>query len=104
MIEARSILSATFTAVSPSCWRCLRNSGTRFNKPKAGGRSDTPRVYRLVMNLLQRGAGYCVLGNHDDKLLRWLKGERAAALTGRAESVSDSNSEQVSTPSETPRV
>ena len=55
---------------------------------------DTPGVYRLVMNLLERGAGYCVLGNHDDKLLRWLKGERAAALTGRAESVSDSNSEQ----------
>src|SRR5262249_12865951 len=37
---------------------------------------DTPGVYRLAMNLVQRGAGYCVLGNHDDKLLRWLKCER----------------------------
>jgi protein phosphatase len=37
---------------------------------------DTPGVYRLAMNLVQRGAGYCVLGNHDDKLLRWLKSER----------------------------
>ncbi|HEV3440528.1 MAG TPA: polynucleotide kinase-phosphatase [Gemmata sp.] len=64
---------------------------------------DTPGVYRLVMNLLQRGAGYCVLGNHDDKLLRWLKGERAVALNGRAGSESDRSSEQVSTPSGTPR-
>jgi protein phosphatase len=34
---------------------------------------DTPGVYRLAMNLVQRSAGYCVIGNHDDKLLRWLK-------------------------------
>jgi len=40
---------------------------------------DTPGVYRLVMNILQHGAGYCVIGNHDDKLLRWLKNEREIA-------------------------
>ena len=46
---------------------------------------DTPGVYRLAMSLVQRGAGYCVLGNHDDKFLRWLKNEREleAALAGR---------------------
>lgn len=34
---------------------------------------DTPGVYRLVMDAVQRGTAFCVLGNHDDKLLRWFK-------------------------------
>jgi protein phosphatase len=38
---------------------------------------DTPGVYRLVMNLAERNAGYCVVGNHDDKLLRWLNVENS---------------------------
>ncbi|MFO0825445.1 MAG: metallophosphoesterase, partial [Gemmataceae bacterium] len=49
---------------------------------------DTPGVYRLVMELVQRGAAHCVLGNHDDKLLRWLKGTPNMKLThGLAQSV-----------------
>jgi protein phosphatase len=63
---------------------------------------DTPGVYRLVMNILQRGAGYCVLGNHDDKLLRWLKCEREIAdSTARNLSVEnggDPSSEQEKAP------
>ncbi|WP_239465564.1 polynucleotide kinase-phosphatase [Gemmata sp. SH-PL17] len=34
---------------------------------------DTPGVYRLVMDAVQRGIAFCVLGNHEDKLLRWMK-------------------------------
>ncbi|WP_162666054.1 polynucleotide kinase-phosphatase [Gemmata massiliana] len=34
---------------------------------------DTPGVYRLVMDAVQRGVAFCVLGNHEDKLLRWMK-------------------------------
>ena len=34
---------------------------------------DTPGVYRLVMDAVRRGVAFCVLGNHDDKLLRWFK-------------------------------
>ncbi len=33
---------------------------------------DTPGVFRMAMDLATRGVGYCVLGNHDDKLLRWI--------------------------------
>ena len=52
---------------------------------------DTPGVFRLVMNVLARNAGYCVLGNHDDKLLRWLKAERAtlAVQTEEAEDAAE---------------
>ncbi|VTU00324.1 metallophosphoesterase : Metallophosphoesterase OS=Myxococcus fulvus (strain ATCC BAA-855 / HW-1) GN=LILAB_12425 PE=4 SV=1: AAA_33: Metallophos [Gemmataceae bacterium] len=48
---------------------------------------DTPGVFRVVMDLVQRGAAYCVLGNHDDKLLRWLKGTPTKLTHGLAESV-----------------
>ena len=48
---------------------------------------DTPGVCRLVMDLVRRGAGYCVTGNHDDKLLRWLKGNQVKMAHGLAESV-----------------
>jgi polynucleotide kinase-phosphatase len=34
----------------------------------------TPGVLRLVMDLVAAGTGLCVIGNHDDKLLRKLKG------------------------------
>lgn len=48
---------------------------------------DTPGVFRVVMDLVQRGAAYCVLGNHDDKLLRWLKGTPTKLTHGLAQSV-----------------
>ena len=35
---------------------------------------DSVGVLRAVMELVQTGAGYAVLGNHDDALLRWLQG------------------------------
>lgn len=35
---------------------------------------DTPGVLRLVMNMVESGSALCVLGNHDQKLLRYLKG------------------------------
>jgi len=34
---------------------------------------DTPGVFALVMDAVERGVAFCVLGNHDDKLLRWFK-------------------------------
>lgn len=40
---------------------------------------DTPGVFKLAMDLAQRDAGYCVVGNHDEKLLRWLKNEQSFA-------------------------
>jgi protein phosphatase len=33
-----------------------------------------PDVLRLVMAMAEAGEALCVLGNHDDKFLRWLKG------------------------------
>ncbi|MCE9561441.1 MAG: polynucleotide kinase-phosphatase [Planctomycetes bacterium] len=47
---------------------------------------DTPGVFRLVMDMTRRGAAYCVLGNHDDKLLRWLKGTTVKLTHGLAQS------------------
>ncbi len=48
---------------------------------------DTPGVFHLVMEVCQRDAGYCVVGNHDDKLLRWLKGDNVKLSHGLALSV-----------------
>jgi protein phosphatase len=48
---------------------------------------DTPGVYRLVADAVNRGVAFCVLGNHDDKLLTWLKGKPVTLNHGRAQSV-----------------
>lgn len=48
---------------------------------------DTPGVYRVVMDLCDRGAAYCVTGNHDAKLLRWLQGTPVKLAHGLALSV-----------------
>ncbi len=49
---------------------------------------DTPGVLRLVLDAMKRGVAFCVLGNHDDKLLRWLKTPEKVKLThGLAQSV-----------------
>ncbi|QJW95740.1 AAA family ATPase [Frigoriglobus tundricola] len=42
---------------------------------------DTPGVYRLVMDAVQRGVAFSVLGNHDDKLLRWFRTPDKVKLT-----------------------
>jgi protein phosphatase len=34
----------------------------------------SPDVLRIVMDMVAAGQAFCVPGNHDDKLLRWLKG------------------------------
>ncbi|MBX9628177.1 MAG: AAA family ATPase [Gemmataceae bacterium] len=43
---------------------------------------DTPGVLYLAMDAAARGAGYTVVGNHDDKLLRWLRGDRVKVAHG----------------------
>jgi hypothetical protein len=35
---------------------------------------NSPDVLRIVMDMVAAGQALCVPGNHDDKLLRWLKG------------------------------
>lgn len=45
---------------------------------------DTPGVYRLVMNLARAGQALCVLGNHDNKLLRKLRGNDVHLTHGLA--------------------
>jgi protein phosphatase len=42
---------------------------------------DTPGVYRLVTDAVARGVAFCVLGNHDDKLLRWFRAPEKVKLT-----------------------
>lgn len=34
----------------------------------------TPDVLRIAMSMAEQGIGLCVEGNHDNKLVRWLKG------------------------------
>jgi protein phosphatase len=53
---------------------------------------DTPSVYRLVMRLVRSGLALCVMGNHDSKLLRKLRGNDVRLSHGLAATV-----EQLST-------
>jgi protein phosphatase len=43
---------------------------------------DSPRVLRLVMDLVKAGHAFCVPGNHDDKLLRMLNGNKVQLRHG----------------------
>lgn len=43
---------------------------------------NSPQVLRLVMSMVKEGTAYCVLGNHDGKLLRKLKGANVQVIHG----------------------
>ncbi|PWK71465.1 polynucleotide kinase-phosphatase [Mucilaginibacter oryzae] len=47
----------------------------------------TPEVLRLVMNMTTAGNAYCVPGNHDIKLVRWLNGKNVQPTHGLQESI-----------------
>lgn len=48
---------------------------------------DTPGVLRLVMGMVQAGTALCVPGNHENKLIRALKGNDVTIGHGLAESL-----------------
>jgi len=48
---------------------------------------NTPGVLKLVMSLVQAGLAWCVPGNHDIKLLRWLNGKNVKIAHGLQESI-----------------
>jgi protein phosphatase len=48
---------------------------------------DTPGVLRLVLGMVRDGDALCVPGNHDDKLLRALRGRKVRVSHGLAESL-----------------
>ncbi len=48
---------------------------------------DTPGVLRLVMGMVAAGDALCVLGNHEAKLLRALRGKNVQRTHGLAESM-----------------
>jgi protein phosphatase len=48
---------------------------------------NTPAVYRLVMDMVQAGTALCVLGNHDNKLLRKLRGNDVQVSHGLADTL-----------------
>jgi protein phosphatase len=47
----------------------------------------TPAVLRLVMGMVEDGAALCIPGNHDDKLLRKLRGRNVQITHGLAETL-----------------
>ncbi len=46
-----------------------------------------PDVLRIVMGMVKGGSALCVPGNHDDKLLRWLKGKKVRIAHGLERSI-----------------
>lgn len=54
---------------------------------------DTPGVLRLVMKMVSRGDAVCVPGNHENKLLRALRGQKVTVSHGLAESLAQLDQE-----------
>jgi protein phosphatase len=54
---------------------------------------DTPGVLRLVMGMVAAGHAFCVPGNHEDKLLRALRGKDVKVTHGLEESLAQLASE-----------
>jgi protein phosphatase len=48
---------------------------------------DTPGVLRLVMGMVRAGTALCVPGNHENKLIRAMRGRRVTVSHGLAESL-----------------
>ena len=48
---------------------------------------DSPGVLRVVMGMVEAGTALCVRGNHDDKLLRKLRGREVSITHGLAETL-----------------
>ncbi|MDR2986866.1 MAG: polynucleotide kinase-phosphatase [Nocardiopsaceae bacterium] len=55
---------------------------------------DTPGVLRLVMGMVADGDALCVPGNHENKLLRALRGRKVQVTHGLAESLAQLEGEQ----------
>lgn len=53
----------------------------------------TPEVLKLVMSMTATGNAYCVPGNHDIKLMRWLCGKNVQAKHGLQESIDQLSAE-----------
>jgi protein phosphatase len=48
---------------------------------------DSPGVLRLVMDMVGKGQAWCVPGNHDVKLMRWLNGKNVQLKHGLQQTV-----------------
>jgi protein phosphatase len=55
---------------------------------------DTPGVLRLVMGMVGAGNAFCVQGNHENKLVRALRGKNVQVTHGLAESLAQLAAEQ----------
>jgi protein phosphatase len=53
-----------------------------------------PQTLRLVMDVVDGGTGFCVIGNHDDKLKRKLQGRDVKIAHGLAESLAQLAAEE----------
>ncbi|GAA0605477.1 polynucleotide kinase-phosphatase [Kutzneria viridogrisea] len=54
---------------------------------------DTPGVLRLVMGMVAAGTAMCVCGNHEQKLVRALRGKKVTVAHGLAESLAQLSAE-----------
>jgi len=54
---------------------------------------DSPRVLKLVMSMVREGTAICVPGNHDDKFLRYLRGNDVRISHGLQETIEQMSQE-----------
>jgi protein phosphatase len=54
---------------------------------------NSPDVLRIVMDMAERGHAFAVIGNHDDKFLRWLKGRNVKIANGLGRTIAQLDGE-----------
>lgn len=85
--ELVALLTALGYEDSTGLWRHPQGRQPVFVGDLVDRGPQTPEVLRLVMSLVEAGLGWCVPGNHDVKLLRWLNGKDVQLKHGLQESV-----------------
>jgi protein phosphatase len=77
-----------------SCWRISSPEGRRivFVGDYVDRGPSSPEVLRLVIDAVRAGVALGVVGNHDDKLARYLKGNDVQLNNGLAETVAQMKS------------
>ncbi len=57
---------------------------------------DSNKVLRLLMSMMTDGTALCVVGNHDDKLMRYLKGKKVQIKHGLEQTIAQLEQEPAS--------
>ena len=85
--ELEELLGKLGYAPEEGAWRHAGNRKVIFLGDLVDRGPRVPDVLRIAMGMVKAGTALCVPGNHDEKLLRWLKGRNVKIAHGLQQSI-----------------